>query len=165
MIRKILCILSVILVVSSLTACMAPSTPVTALTITEGKAAPDVSGYEKNLDGLVKYLQDAEVISGEGSDMSYDFIGAIAGKKFVYSYASASISCELYEFDSANLNETAKSVIASVQEKGTFQALDKEVHATLSSDQHFLMIYVNPAKDEAQQKLLEKTNTCFQNFK
>lgn len=166
MVKKVLVILSVFTLILGLTGCMAaPATqPVANLEVpAESATLPQASGYEKNLDGLVSYMKDSSLIAGDGMDMSFEFIGAAAGKKFSFKYAELVITCELYEFGT-NLDDTAKNVISSVKEKGVFTALDKEVKAVLSPSEQFMMIYTCPTDKEEGKAISDKAHDQFSKF-
>ena len=164
-VKKILAIVLVAVMALSLTACMAPSQPVTTLTVTEGAKDPDAKNYEDNYEGLVKYLKDSELIAGEGLAMSADFIGAEKGEKYMFKYVEAQISCELYYFDTENPNEKSTKVLESIKSTGKFASLDKEVDAFISDSGKFMMIYVNPAKDEVQDAFSARIIDKFKTFK
>ncbi|MEG1426983.1 MAG: hypothetical protein RSC76_04775 [Oscillospiraceae bacterium] len=157
-------VMATVLVCTAFSGCMGAPPPVPALEVSADKADPPMGNYENNLEGLTAYLTDCQLISGEGTAMSFDFIGAIAGKKYIYKYAGSSISCEFYEYDAGNLNDTAKSILGQITEKGKFKSLDKEVNAVLSDSGKFMMVYINAGTDEVQKKFSEKMNGNFKAF-
>ena len=165
--KKILALVLVMVMAVSLTGCMTTKGQTsTELVVSAEEKNPDMSAYTNDFDGITKYLADCEVIAGEGAEMSADFIGAVTGKKYAFSYEGQKATCEIYEYDLENLNDTAKAVIDSVKTKGYFESLDSEVTATLSNNGKFLMIYVNSAKadNEVQQKMIARINDKFTNF-
>lgn len=117
----------------------------------------DDKDYENNLAGLAEYLKAAEVISGDGTEMSAAMIGAVSGKKFV----KDNLSIEIYEFDAENLNDDAKSVISSVKEKGFFVILGTEVDAVLSANEKYLMVYADAKNNEELKKAVVEAFTAF----
>ena len=165
--KKILAVVLVAVMAMSLTGCMTNRGQVsTELVVSAEEKNPDMSLYTNDFDGITEYLADCEVIAGEGTDMSADFIGAKIGKKYSFSYEGQKATCEIYEYDLENLSDTAKTVLESVKTKGYFESLDTEVKATLSNNGKFLMIYVNTAKadNEVQQKMIARINEKFVNF-
>lgn len=164
MVKKIALGIMLITVILSLTGCMAPAATASELVRDTEKSEPVSSGYEKNLDGMISYLKDTQLIIGEGTDMSFDFIGAKAGKKFVYSYSGVNITCEIYEFDTANLNQTAKDIVSSVKEKGTFTSLDKEIKAQLSKNEQFMMSLVISGENDEVKALKTSIEEKFNTF-
>lgn len=159
--KKILAVVLVAVLAMSFTGCVTNrGTSYAELTVSAEEKNPDMSTYNNDFDGIVKYLTDCELIAGEGTEMSADFIGAKVGKKFAFTYEGQRITCEIYEFDTENLSDTAKTVIESVKTNGYFESLDTEVKAVLSASEKFLMVYVNDAKDdnELQQKMIARIN-------
>ena len=165
--KKILVIMLVLVMAMSLTGCMTNrGTTYTELTVSETEKNPDMGAYTNDFDGIVKYLTDCELIAGEGTEMSADFIGAKVGKKFAFTYEGQKITCEIYEYDLDNLTAEAQAIIDSVKTNGHFTSLDSEVKAVVSNSGKFLMIYVNGAKDddEVQQKMIKRVNEKFASF-
>ena len=108
-IKKLLAVLLAALLCVSVTACAnnsASSTAVATLetssTASEGETAEstdkDPAGYDDDIQGLCKYLEDCKVAAGEKVQMSYDVIGAENGYKYVYRYADSAVQLEVYEF-------------------------------------------------------------------
>lgn len=163
--KKIIAVLLAVVLAFGLTACVSAGTTATAeLTVSEEAPNPDASAYTDDLDGLIQYMTDCQLIAGEGVTMSADYIGAVNGKKFSYKYMDSVMSCELYEFDPDNLNEKAKPVIESIQKEGKFTVLDKEVEAKLSDSGKFVMIFVSQAHEEVHQAFTDRINEKFAAF-
>jgi hypothetical protein len=164
-IKKLLALVLVLTLVFAFTGCTTgTAAAATELTVSEEEKNPDMAEYSNDYDGLVQYMKDCELIAGEGTDMSADFIGADKGQKFTYKYSETTITCELYEFNTDNISEKAQETIGSVKENGTFTALDKDVDAVLSDSGKFLMIYVNKSGDDVQKAFTERTNEKFKTF-
>lgn len=148
-IKKIIAAALVLCMALALTGCGGPAMPpVPELTVSETAKDPDMNAYEDNFDGIISYLKDSEVLAGDGINMSADFIGAEKGQKFLFKYNEAPITCEIYEFDTANLNDKAKVVLESVKKNGSFQSLDATVEATVSDSGKFVMVYTCPEEDD-----------------
>ena len=158
-IKKLLAVLLAALLCVSVTACAnnsASSTAVATLetssTASEGETAEstdkDPAGYDDDIQGLCKYLEDCKVAAGEKVQMSYDVIGAENGYKYVYRYADSAVQLEVYAFP-AELSETAKALQDAVRADGTFKVLDNTVPGYLSNDGRFLLIYTD-AKSEKE---------------
>lgn len=100
--------------------------------------------YDKSLEGLAEYFNDLGYISNEKdktAKMEAKLIGAKKGNR--YSYNTARV--ELYVFDTKNPNETADTVIDSVERDGSFTLYDKKIEAFLSDNRKYLMIYTDSA--------------------
>ena len=83
------------------------------------------------------------------TEMDFSLVGAQAGKKFATTYNGKNITVELYSYDTANLNDTAKEIIASVKNDGTFTILDlNPVKAYLSDNGKYMMVYSEASIDE-----------------
>lgn len=83
------------------------------------------------------------------TEMDFSLVGAQAGKKFATTYNGKNISVELYSYDTANLNDTAKEIIDSVKNDGTFTILDlNPVKAYLSDNGKYMMVYSDASIDE-----------------
>lgn len=158
-----------------MTACVASPTASMATlensaTPEEGKVAEEVikdpAGYDDDIQGLCKYMEDCKVTAGDREQMSYDVIGAKNGYKYAYLYNGSSVQLELYEFATENIPEAAQDVIASVREKGTFHILDHDVPATLSADGRFMMIHTDAQAEKQDLNKAHKAHVdaCFEEF-
>lgn len=139
-----------------------------AATSSDNSAASSVlteADVEDSLDGLMEYLLSNGIISGEKTEMEAKFIGAEAGYKYAFSSDTTVITVELYAFDQAALDDTAKTVIQSVKENGYFTLLETQVEATLSNNEKYLMIYVMNKENEEVLEQKEQAITAFKNFK
>ena len=163
--KKILAVVLVLVMAMSLTGCMTTKTASsTELKVSDTEQNPDMSAYTNDFDGIVAYLKACEVIAGEGSDMSADFIGAVKGQKFFFTYSGAKATCEIYEYDLDNLTAEAQAILDSVKTNGYFVSLDTEIKASVSASGKFLMIYVNDSDDDAQVKMSARLTDKFSNF-
>lgn len=162
--KKLLIVMVAVLLAATFTGCVAPTQPVTELSTSSEAKNPPMSGYSNDFEGLVGYMRDSELISGDGLDMSADFIGAMQGQKFGYSYKGAHMTCELYEFDIDNLGDKGKEVLDSIKATGTFKSLDNDVEASISDNGRFVMIFVSSAKDENVLPFIDRINEKFKTF-
>lgn len=105
----------------------------------------DASGMEDSLKGLEQYLTSNGVVQGTPQTMAAEFIGAKSGAKYKYSYEGKDVIVELYEYDTANLNDTATKTIDSVKKSGKFTIMNREVSAAMSDSGKYLMIYTDNA--------------------
>ena len=141
----------------------------TSSTASEGETAEstdkDPAGYDDDIQGLCKYLEDCKAAAGEKVQMSYDVIGAENGYKYVYRYADSAVQLEVYEFP-AELSETAKALLDAVRADGTFKVLDNTVPGYLSNDGRFLLIYTDAKseKEDANKTHKEHVLECFNTF-
>lgn len=142
-IKKIIAIVLALTLALSLTACGGTTSTVSSsgtLTVTEGKADPAAADFSNDIDGLVSYLKECELITGEATDMSADFIGAVKGKQFCFTYVDGTVTVELYEYDLENLSENAKSYLESVKTAKKLDILGKAVPAEINAEGKFVMI-------------------------
>ena len=72
---------------------------------------------------------------------------------------------ELYEYDPANLNETAQKVIDSVKKDGKFEFMQTDVNAVLSDSGKYLMIYTDTAGGEVHDTHTDAVKADFNAFK
>ena len=141
----------------------------------------NASDYENNLGGLCNYLSALGYINAnsknEGvtySRMRGTIIGAsldsadsdYSGKRFTAKKTGDTV-IELYEFDLNKLNDTAKSVIDSVKNDGTFEnAMGETVEDVyLSENGKFLMIYSDKSSDKKNEDHIETKNKVIKAFK
>lgn len=163
--KKILAVVLVIAMAMALTGCMNTNTTSYAeLSVSAEEKNPDMGAYTNDFDGIVSYMKDCELIAGDGTDMSADFIGAVKGQKFSFTYEGVKATCEIYEYDTENLTDEAKAIIEDVKANGHFTALDTEVKAVVSDSGKFLMIYVNDSDEDVQVKMAERINEKFTSF-
>lgn len=111
--------------------------------------------FDDNLNGLCNYLakkgyivtKDGKIDESQMTKMDAALIGAKEGKKFK---ASNTLTIEVYEYDTEKLNDTAKEIIASVEDKGEFVILDlPAVKAYMSDSGKYLMIYKDTSIDDS----------------
>lgn len=168
--KKILALLLCFVLVLSLTACgtgtVSTVSSTGTLVVTEGKVDPSAADYANDIDGLVSYMKDCEVITGEATDMSADFIGAVKGKQFCFTYGDATITVEFYEYDldNINTNEKAKSCLESVKTAGKLDILGKTIEARANAAGKFVMIYTCSAEGDVYTAFTERVNNLFTAF-
>lgn len=146
--KKIVVTMVAAVMVLTLTGCTTTTTTITAVEVSDETPVVSMEDYTNDFDGIVNYMKDMELIAGDGSEMSADYIGAIAGEKFTYTYKDATMTCEIYEFDQENISDTATATIASAKEDGTITVIGTEIAATISDNEKFLMIFVNSSEED-----------------
>lgn len=166
--KKILALLLCFVLVLSLTACgtgtVSTVSSTGTLVVTDGKVDPSAADYANDIDGLVSYMKDCEVIAGEASDMSADFIGAVKGKQFCFTYGDATITVEFYEYDLDNMNDKATSYLESVKTAGKLDILGKTIEAKANAAGKFVMIYTCSAEGDVYTAFTERVNQLFTAF-
>lgn len=114
-------------------------------------ASLKVEDYKNDLSGLEDYLKALKYIPAdcEPTKMMYTVIGAKDGDRLAFTVDNAAVSVELYEYDTDNLNEDAKRVIAEVKKDGKYSVFgemgkedDAEFEAALSANGKYLVSYV-----------------------
>lgn len=132
------------------------------------EAAPassvDPTKYDDSLKGLATYLGACGYIEGNGDAMRSELIGAKSGYRYSGSVdKKQTVTAEFYEYDPANLNDTAKKVLDEVKQKGSFTLFEKNIPAVVSDSGKYLMIYKDSASGEANETrkkaVLEKFKT------
>ena len=126
----------------------------------ESSSALTETEVQDSLLGLVVFMIAQGYVSGTPSEMDGSMIGA---KDLGHRYVSGAVTAEFYEYDLSNLNDTANTVRASVEENGTFEIVGQTVqNVYLSDNGKYLMIYNNAATDEES---LAKTQSAIEAFK
>lgn len=129
--------------------------------------------YKDSFDGLCSYMQDKGYYTDKAvkTEMDASFIGAKQGIKYSI---SNNLAIELYEYDTAKLNDTAKEIVNEVKESNSFTIIEGyPVNAAyLSNNGKYLMIYNdtkidkdNPKKDSNEYKARENAVEDFLAFK
>lgn len=118
----------------------------------------------KGMEGLCDYLVGNGIIAGNYVDMKADVIGAVEGRKYQFKFNDTTIITEFYEFDLNNLNETAKAIIDSVKEKGTFEVLGTSVNASITKGGKYVYIYGDTKTDDANVAQMQKAAQLIQEF-
>ena len=98
--------------------------------------------YKDSFDGLCSYMQDKGYYTDKAvkTEMDASFIGAKQGIKYSI---SNNLAIELYEYDTAKLNDTAKEIVKEVKVSNSFTIIEGyPVNvAYLSDNGKYLMIY------------------------
>ena len=166
--KKILALLLCFVLVLSLTACgtgtVSTVSSTGTLVVTEGKVDPSAADYANDIDGLVSYMKDCEVITGEATDMSADFIGAAKGKQFCFTYGDATITAEFYEYDLDNMSEKATRCLEGVKTAQKLVILGKTIEARANAAGKFVMIYTCSAEGDVYTAFTERVNNLFTAF-
>lgn len=166
-----------VLMALSFSACAVDMSDTSAVSSTssessEAEATPepvisvDESKYEDNLDGLADYMKKKEYISGDATETLAAVIGAEKGVKYTGSYeGNNNITMELYEYDTASLNDTAKEVLEAVKKDGKFDMMGTMVDAVISDSGKYLMIYKDSASGDLHDARTEAVMKDFKAFK
>lgn len=129
--------------------------------------------YKDSFDGLCSYMQDKGYYTDKAvkTEMDASFIGAKQGIKYSI---SNNLAIELYEYDTAKLNDTAKEIVKEVKESNSFTIIEGyPVNAAYLSDNgKYLMIYNDtkidknkPDKNSNEYKARENAVKDFLAFK
>jgi ABC-type oligopeptide transport system substrate-binding subunit len=133
---------------------------------TSQASKPNPDSYEDSLAGLEKYLADNSVLSGDPTEMRADFIGAKKGVRYQISFnGKNNLTIELYEYDTDNLDDTAKSVLDSVKQNGNFSIMNQQIPGVLSDSGKYLMIYKDTATGDQNQAHQKDVTALFKEFK
>lgn len=134
--KKIVTILLAAMMLFALTGCIGGSSyQVKNATSDEEAAAIKASKYEKDFDGLQKYLLDKGYIyhylysSNENekpislsNKIFYDLVGANNGIRYYFTDQKTFI--EIYDY-SGKQNDAAKKVLADIKDDGKFKAIEE----------------------------------------
>ncbi len=113
---------------------------------------------EDNLDGLVKYFKKINFLPGDTTptDMLSEVIGSKKGYRYIFTVDGSNVVVELYEYDTKNLDDSAKRVIGEIRETGSFHLFNKEgidddetYEATMSDSGKYMMIYTDGSGNES----------------
>lgn len=131
--KKIIALIAAVALVLSLSACFMPNANNNSDSSSEQANAADVTSYEKDFDGLVKYITDRGS-NYEKMDIYYDLLGADNGARIVL---NKNAFVEVYDFsgvssataDSANASK-AKDILNAVRENGKFKPIEDGAELT-----------------------------------
>lgn len=153
------------LLMLTLTACGGPVEQLETLEtpssgIEQTTASP--GDFKDNLEGLCKYMESNQAVTGEKVEMSYKEIGAIGGFRYRFKFSGSTVQVEFYEFDLDNLNDKAKECLDSTREKGSFPLLGNDVPAILNGK--YMMIYTDASKEQANTEKYDEAVKLFTDF-
>ena len=131
--KKIIALIAAVALVLSLSACFMPNANNNSDATSDQANAADITSYDKDFDGLVKYINDRGS-NYEKMDIYYDLIGANNGVRIVL---NKNAFVEVYDFsgaagataDSANASK-AKDILNAVRENGKFKPIEDGVELT-----------------------------------
>lgn len=145
--KRIIAVLLSVLLMVSLAACTMGTDGTTLnqdpSSVEETKAPKvDIAKYDKDFDGMLKYLEDMELLSDKEdakTEMLAEVIGAKQGVRYTI---DASNFVEFYEFDIDNLNDDAKALLSGIADGGTYKVLSLEdMKGVVSDSEKFVMLY------------------------
>ena len=129
--KKMIALLAALVIMLSLTGCFGMGVNPGA-TADEAEAG-DISSYDKDFDGLVKYISDSNA-SNEKQEIYYDIIGAKNGVRLIF---NKNPYVEIYDFSniadgtgSSEHPDTARAILQSVRDNGKFRPLENGVELT-----------------------------------
>ena len=124
--KKIIALLAAVALVLSLSACFMPNANNSESTSDQAKAA-DITSYDKDFDGLVKYITDSSS-NYEKMDIYYDLLGADNGVRIVL---NKNAFVEVYDFSGASANTAkAQEILNAVRENGKFKPIEDGAELT-----------------------------------
>ena len=119
--KKIIALIAVLALALSLAACGSNNNGSTA----DQANAADVSTYDKDFEGLQKYITDRNSNAAK-NELYYSIVGADNGVRIVLNGNSY---VEIYDYSKAN-NDTAKAIIEDVMDDGKFSPMTDGVEMT-----------------------------------
>ena len=131
--KKIIALMIAVALVLSLSACFMPGANNNSDSTSDQANAADISTYDKDFDGLVKYIKDRDSKYVK-MDIYYDILGADNGARIdlnknafveIYDFSSADSATA----DSANAGK-AKEILNAVRENGKFKPIEDGVELT-----------------------------------
>lgn len=144
--KKIIALIAAVALVLSLSACFMPNANNNSDSSSEQANAADVTSYDKDFDGLVKYITDRGS-NYEKMDIYYDLLGADNGARIVL---NKNAFVEVYDFsgvssataDSANASK-AKDILNAVRENGKFKPIEDgaELTATITDSGKYVLAW------------------------
>ncbi|MCH4238656.1 MAG: hypothetical protein LKF71_00020 [Oscillospiraceae bacterium] len=154
------------LAASSSAASSTVSSAVSEQSASSSTTTVDAAKYADNVTGLATYMGACGYVEGGGLQLEYQLIGAKNGYRYSTSVNhKATITVEFYEYDKANLNDTAKKTLDSVKQNGYFTLFNKNVNASLSDNGKYLMIYKDTDTSDAHNARTKEAIKKFKAFK
>ncbi len=121
---------------------------------------------DDNLAGLEKYLAANSAVSGQPAQMEPSFIGAKSGVKYQFGFnGNNNVTVELYEYDTANLNDKAKTTLDHVKSNGKFTIMGQDVAAVISDNGKYMMSYKDSSSSDKNKAHQEEVTKLFKEFK
>ena len=139
--KKIFAILLIIAMTVSLTACFSAPASTDSTTATEKVKVEDVDikNYEKNFSGMLSYLYDLELITGDKTETQADVVGAKKGVR--YSVDKTNF-VEFYAVDTDATPDAAEKMFDSIADGGTYDPLGLQgMKGVVSSSGKYVMLY------------------------
>ena len=146
--KKIIALIAAVALVLSLSACFMPNANSNSESTSDQANAADVSTYDKDFDGLVKYITDRG--SGyEKMDIYYDLLGADNGARVVLNknayveiYDFSSVASDGATADSSNATK-AQDILNAVRENGKFKPIEDgaELTAAITDSGKFVLAW------------------------
>ena len=125
--KKIIALIAAVALVLSLSACFMPNANNNSDSSSEQANAADVTSYDKDFDGLVKYITDRGS-NYEKMDIYYDLLGADNGARIVL---NKNAFVEVYDFSGASANTAkAQEILNAVRENGKFKPIEDGAELT-----------------------------------
>lgn len=121
--KKILALMTALIMVLSLTACFGAGN--TGSSTADQAQAADVDTYDKDFDGLFKYIADRNS-NGTKGELYYDVIGAVNGARYII---NGNAYVEVYDFTGAD-SDTAKAILADIKDDGKFRPVEDGTEMT-----------------------------------
>ena len=125
--KKIIALIAALALVLSLSACFMPNANNNSESTSDQANAADITSYDKDFDGLVKYINDRGS-NYEKMDIYYDLIGADNGVRIVL---NKNAFVEVYDFSGASANTAkAQDILNAVRENGKFKPIEDGTELT-----------------------------------
>lgn len=125
--KKIIALIAAMALVLSLSACFMPNANNNSESTSDQANAADITSYDKDFDGLVKYINDRGS-NYEKMDIYYDLIGADNGVRIVL---NKNAFVEVYDFSGASANTAkAQEILNAVRENGKFKPIEDGTELT-----------------------------------
>ena len=125
--KKIIALIAAMALVLSLSACFMPNANNNSESTSDQANAADITSYDKDFDGLVKYINDRGS-NYEKMDIYYDLIGADNGVRIVL---NKNAFVEVYDFSGASANTAkAKDILNAGRENGKFKPIEDGTELT-----------------------------------
>lgn len=130
----------------------------------ENKAVISKFESKTGIDGICKTLFDKEYVEDSCVITNAELIGATKGYRLTAKAVNGSnFNIEIYQYDTANMNDTGKAVVESIKKNSSFDLFGKSVpYCYMSATDQYMFIYPDPksvstkADDEDNQKRLKE---------
>jgi len=134
-----------------------------------GTDLPSLDNYEDSFTDLIKYMTEAGIIKGDGTDINAESIGASQGKRFTMSSGPIKYYIELFEYEDTTTDK-AKSVITNAKRDHSFtlfgntESITQHTYAVASENGKYLILYSDTSSTDSAAQRQKNAQSAFLNY-